>query len=138
METLKGIFQCPQKLTNVIQTSQNSLWLSLRSLNKWYGVFAPQYYKFSQIELAILPSLKRLAKMPGKWRGVYAEENAFAICPDMRWPPWLHVIPDMGYTSGLGLRRASRITAIAASLTSIRARALARVQRGQKPQQPNS
>ena len=48
METLKGIFQCPQKLTNVIQTSQNSLWLSLRSLNKWYGVFAPQYYKFSQ------------------------------------------------------------------------------------------
>ena len=47
METLKGIFQCPQKLTNVIQTSQNSPWLSLRSLNKWYGVFAPQYYKFS-------------------------------------------------------------------------------------------
>ena len=43
METLKGIFQCPQKLTNVIQTSQNSPWLSLRSLNKWYGVFAPQY-----------------------------------------------------------------------------------------------
>ena len=37
-----------QKLTNVIQTSQNSPWLSLRSLNKWYGVFAPQYYKFSQ------------------------------------------------------------------------------------------
>ena len=70
------------------------------------------------IELAIPPSLryigsrafldctalKRLAKMPGKhkWRGVYAEENAFAICPDMRWPPWLHMIPDMGYTSGLG------------------------------------
>ena len=26
--------------------------------------------------------------MPGrhKWRGVYAEENAFAICPAMRWP----------------------------------------------------
>ena len=51
-ETLKGIFQCPQKLTNVIQTShreENSLSkLSLRSLNKWYGVFAPQYYKFSQ------------------------------------------------------------------------------------------
>ena len=49
-------------------------------------------------------ALKRLAKMPGKhkWRGVYAEENAFAICPDMRWPPWLHMIPDMGYTSGLG------------------------------------
>ena len=54
------------------------------------------------VELAIPPSLKhigsrafldctalkRLAKMPGrhKWRGVYAEENAFAICPDMRWP----------------------------------------------------
>ena len=52
METLKGIFQCPQKLTNVIQTSQNSLWLSLRSLNKWYGVFAPQYYKFSHNVLA--------------------------------------------------------------------------------------
>ena len=42
--------------------------------------------------------------MPGrhKWRGVYAEENAFAICPDMRWPSWLHMIPDMGYTPGLG------------------------------------
>ena len=51
METLKGIFQCPEKLTNVIQTSQNSPWLSLRSLNKWYGVFAPQYYKFSQFNM---------------------------------------------------------------------------------------
>ena len=65
------------------------------------------------VELAIPPSLKyigsrafldctalkRLAKMPErhKWRGVYAEENAFAICPDMRWPPWLHMIPDMGF-----------------------------------------
>ena len=49
-------------------------------------------------------AFKRLAKMPGrhKWRGVYAEENAFAICPVMRWPPWLHMIPDMGYTPGLG------------------------------------
>ena len=38
--------------------------------------------------------------MPGhKWRGVYAEENAFAICPALRW---LHMIPDMGYTPGLG------------------------------------
>ena len=70
------------------------------------------------VELAIPPSLRyigsrafldctafnRLAKMPGKhkWRGVYAEENAFAICPAMRWPPWLHMIPDMGYTPGLG------------------------------------
>ena len=46
----------------------------------------------------------RLVKMPGrhKWRGVYAEENAFAICPAMRWPPWLHMIPDMGHTPGLG------------------------------------
>ena len=59
METLKGIFQCPQKLTNVIQTSQNSPWLSLRSLNKWYGVFAPQYYKFSHLPclLAVVGSL---------------------------------------------------------------------------------
>ena len=31
-----------------------------------------------------------------KWGGVYAEENAFAICPNMRWPPWLHMIPDTG------------------------------------------
>ena len=69
-------------------------------------------------ELAIPPSLKyigsrafldctalrRLVKLPGRhrWRGVYAEENAFAICPEMRWPPWLHMIPDMGYISGLG------------------------------------
>ena len=70
------------------------------------------------VELAIPPSLRyigsrafldctvfsRLAKMPGrhKWRGVYAEENAFAICPAMRWPSWLHMIPDMGCTPGLG------------------------------------
>ena len=70
------------------------------------------------VELAIPPSLryigsrafldctalKRLAKLPGKrkWRGVYAEENAFAICPAMRWPLWLHMIPDMSHTPGLG------------------------------------
>ena len=70
------------------------------------------------VELAIPPALKyigsrafldctalrRLVKMPGtrRWRGVYAEENAFAICPAIKWPPWLHMIPDMGYTPGLG------------------------------------
>ena len=69
------------------------------------------------VELAIPPSLRyigsrafldctvfsRLVKMPGrhKWRGVYAEENAFAICPAMRWPPWLHMIPDRGHAPGL-------------------------------------
>ena len=69
------------------------------------------------VELAIPPSLKyigsrafldcaalrRLVKMPGtrKWRGAYAEENAFAIRPAMKWPLW-HMIPDMGYTPGLG------------------------------------
>ena len=68
-------------------------------------------------ELAIPPSLKytasgafldctafrRLVKLPGrrKRRGVDVEENAFAICPDMRWPPWLHMIPDTGCVSGL-------------------------------------
>ena len=48
-------------------------------------------------------ALRRIVKLPGrhKWRGVYAEENAFAICPGMRWPPWLHMIPDTGYVSGL-------------------------------------
>ena len=68
METLKGIFQCPQKLTNVIQTSQNSPWLSLRSLNKWYGVFAPQYYKFSQNmqRLALLGVLLEYTAQPEK------------------------------------------------------------------------
>ena len=47
-------------------------------------------------------ALRRLVKLPGrhKWR-VYAEENAFAICPRLRWPPWLHMIPDTGYVSGL-------------------------------------
>ena len=70
------------------------------------------------VELAIPPALKyigsrafldctalrRLVKMPGtrRWRGVYAEENAFAICPAMKWPPWLHMILDMGYTPGVG------------------------------------
>ena len=49
-------------------------------------------------------ALRRLVKMPGtrRWRGIYAEENAFAICPAMKWPLWLHMIPDMGYTPGLG------------------------------------
>ena len=28
--------------------------------------------------------------------GVYAEENAFAICPAVRWPPWLHMIRTRG------------------------------------------
>ena len=48
-------------------------------------------------------AFKRLVKLPGrhKRRGVYAEENAFAICPDMSWPPWRHMIPDTGYVSGL-------------------------------------
>ena len=48
-------------------------------------------------------ALRRLVKLPGrhKWRGIYAEENAFAICPGMRWPPWLHMIPDTGYVAGL-------------------------------------
>ena len=70
------------------------------------------------LELAMPPSLKyigsrafldcatlrRVVKLPGRhrWRGVYAEENAFAICPEMKWPPWLHMIPDMGYISGRG------------------------------------
>ena len=65
------------------------------------------------VELAIPPSLRyiasralldctalrRLVKSPGrhKWRGTYAE----AICPGMRWPPWLHMIPDTGYAPGL-------------------------------------
>ena len=64
-------------------------------------------------ELAIPPSLRYIAsrafpdcttlrrqvKLPGrhKWRGIYAEENAFAVC----WPPWLHTIPDTGHMSGL-------------------------------------
>ena len=41
--------------------------------------------------------------MPGKhnWRGVYAEENAFAICPDMMAALATND-PDIGYTSGLG------------------------------------
>ena len=46
--------------------------------------------------------LRRLVKLPGrhKRRGIYAEENAFAICPAMRWPSWLHMIPDAGHVSG--------------------------------------
>ena len=48
-------------------------------------------------------ALRKLVKLPGrhKWRGIYAEENAFAICPEMRWPPWLHMIPDTGHVPGL-------------------------------------
>ena len=75
METLKGIFQCPQKLTNVIQTSQNSPWLSLRSLNKWYGVFAPQYYKFSQTFMGCY--VLRKVAAPGC---VHYGQRVFAEC----------------------------------------------------------
>ena len=44
--------------------------------------------------------------MPGKrttWRGTYAEETAFALCPRWRLPQWLHLIPDLGYVSDFGL-----------------------------------
>ena len=64
-------------------------------------------------ELALPPSLKHSESFLGlhclqeasqvarhKWQGIFAEESAFAICPDMRWPPWLHMIPDTGYISG--------------------------------------
>ena len=46
----------------------------------------------AQVELAIPPSPRHIGSgaFLHKWREVYAEENAFAICPDMRWPPWLH------------------------------------------------
>ena len=63
------------------------------------------------VELAIPPSLRYTGSRTfldctvlsrHKWQGVYAEENAFAICPAMRWPSWLHMIPDMGHTPGLG------------------------------------
>ena len=65
---------------------------------------SPWLCRFHPCRASHPATFKRLARMPGrhKWRGVYAEENAFAICPDMRWPPWLHMIPDMGYTPGLG------------------------------------
>ena len=48
-------------------------------------------------------ALRKVVKLPGqhKWPGLYAEENAFAICPEMRWPTWLHMIPDTGHVSGL-------------------------------------
>ena len=57
---------CPHKLTNVIQTSQNSPWLSLRSLYKWYGVFAPQYHEFSQYRRrsVLKQSRKKASKGP--------------------------------------------------------------------------
>ena len=57
--------------------------------------------------------------MPGtrRWHGVYAEENAFAICPAMKWPPWLHMIPDMGCTPGLGWRIIPLSTAVVALLS---------------------
>lgn len=48
--------------------------------------------------------LGRITKLPGKrttWRGTYAEENAFELCPALRWPPWLHMIPDLGYITDL-------------------------------------
>ena len=64
-------------------------------------------------ELAIPPSLHyiacrafldctvlwRLTRMPGQrttWRGTYAEETAFELCPAWRWPLWLHMIRDPG------------------------------------------
>ena len=48
--------------------------------------------------------LRGCARMPGKrttWRGTYAEETAFALCPRWRLPQWLHLIPDLGYVSDL-------------------------------------
>ena len=48
---------------------------------------------------------------------VYAEENAFAICPAMKWPPWLHMIPDMDCTPGLGQRNTLPSTTVVALLS---------------------
>ena len=64
---------------------------------------APSLHYIASRAFLDCASLCRLTKLPGRhrWRGTYAEENAFAICPAMRWPPWLHMIPDQGYVSGL-------------------------------------
>ena len=76
------------------------------------------------VELAIPPSWTAL--LFGGWSkcpehadgmGFYAEENAFAICPAMKWPPWLHMIPDMGYTPGLGWRIIPPSTAVVAPIS---------------------
>ena len=99
------------------------------------------------VELAIPPALKyigsrafldctalrRLVKMPGtrRWRGVYAEENGFAICPAIKWPLWLHMIPDMGYTPGLGWRNIlPQLSWPCCQFFRVWVRALARVRSG--------
>ena len=46
----------------------------------------------------------QFTKLPGrhKWRGIYAEENAFAICAAMRRPPWLHILQNWKSTTWRG------------------------------------
>ena len=66
-------------------------WLGLRSLGMERGapLAAPEWPSgctFPEVELP---------------RG-QSSQAAFAICPALQWPPWLHMIPDMGYTPGLG------------------------------------
>ena len=66
-------------------------WLGLRSLGMERGapVAAPGWPSGCTLPEVELP-------------GGQSSQAAFAICPAMKWPPWLHMIPDMGYTPGLG------------------------------------
>ena len=67
------------------------------------AIIPPSLHYIASTPFLDCTTFRRLTKLPGrrKWRGTYAEENAFAICPIMRWPPWLRMIPDPGYVSGL-------------------------------------
>ena len=95
--SLKGVSLPPTLHTIWVKAFMNCAALSERAI-------PPSLKYIGSRAFLDCTAFRRLVKLPGrrKWRGVYAEENAFAICPEMRWPPWLHMIPDMGYISGLG------------------------------------
>ena len=92
---------CEVRLPSTLQTIRVKAFMNCAALPELAR--PPSLHYIASRAFLDCAALRRLVKLPGqhKWRGIYAEENAFAICPAMRWPPWLHMIPDTGYVSGL-------------------------------------
>ena len=92
---------CDVSLPHTLHTIRVKAFMNCAALPEL--VIPPSLHYIASRAFLDCTALRRLVKLPGrhKWRGIYAEENAFAICPAMRWPPWLHMIPDSGCVSGL-------------------------------------
>ena len=91
---------CEVKLPSTLHTIRVNSFMNCAALPEL--AIPPSLHYIASRAFLDCTALRRLVKLPGqhKWRRIYAEENAFAVCPAMRWPPWLHMIPDTGHVSG--------------------------------------